>query len=673
MPPPPSSQECVTLGTVADAVAQQNSPFGCAENFRCARGSNGDMTYVFSLSTLQTGPRFDLYTMGNLGAFPDTPVVIAHVESRASAAQGIASAAPVIRSGDTVVVGQESILTTSYVDYSTSFFTDPANGMPWTIASINNLEAGVRHAVLGNLDARTTAVWLEICPAPPTPTPTITRTPTITATATHSGTPTVTPTATQQIDCDGAEFQVNTTYVVDQYDPDVAKDNDGNFVVVWTDTYGDGSGYRVSGQRFSTSGSPVGSEFQVNSTTTSDQLEPAVSAGDLGDFVVVWTSYYGDGSGSSVRARRYTSSGVPIEPDFQVNTSTNYGQSEPDVATDGFSNFVVVWHDNNVFGEGIKGQRYFNFGLEDGTEFLVTTFTDASQSKPAVAVDPAGNFVVVWESYGGEGGTDQDGSFGAVVGQRFSSTGASAGTEFVVNTYTVSSQQAPDVAVADDGDFVVVWESYGQDGDGNGVFAQRYNSDGSTAGTEFRVNTTTAFDQDGARVAVDSTGDFVVVWESYRQDDPTRNGIFGQRYSSGGGAIGTEFQVNTYTTGNQAYPAVAADAGNFVVVWEDGDAYVGFETPPDPARGGAAGGPPTLDGQDGSGVGVFGKNFIVFGVCGNAILEGGEVCDDGEQTDFCDDDCTVAVCGDGNINEAAGEQCDPPNGDNCDVNCQVPL
>jgi len=40
--------------------------------------------------------------------------------------------------------------------------------------------------------------------------------------------------------------------------------------------------------------------------------------------------------------------------------------------------------------------------------------------------------------------------------------------------------------------------------------------------------------------------------------------------------VGSEFQVNTYTTGAQYFPSVAMDAtGNFVVVWtssgQDGD------------------------------------------------------------------------------------------------------
>ncbi|HUO84116.1 MAG TPA: DUF11 domain-containing protein [Thermoanaerobaculia bacterium] len=69
-------------------------------------------------------------------------------------------------------------------------------------------------------------------------------------------------------------------------------------------------------------------------------------------------------------------------------------------------------------------------------------------------------------------------------------------------------------------------------------------------------------------MAADGAGNFVVAWQSYLQDGPYY-GIFGQRYDSSGAPVGSEFQLNTWTTNGQRRPAVAADgAGNFVVVWD---------------------------------------------------------------------------------------------------------
>ena len=89
-----------------------------------------------------------------------------------------------------------------------------------------------------------------------------------------------------------------------------------------------------------------------------------------------------------------------------------------------------------------------------------------------------------------------------------------AGYEFMVNTYTSSTQNQPSVAADADGDFVVIWQSDGQDGSGYGIYGQRYNSAGSTVGSEFRVNTYTTANQVAPVVSMAADGDFVVVWQS---------------------------------------------------------------------------------------------------------------------------------------------------------------
>src|SRR6266540_2050668 len=146
--------------------------------------------------------------------------------------------------------------------------------------------------------------------------------------------------------------------------------------------------------------------------------------------------------------------------------------------------------------------------------------------------------------------------------------GNPVGPEFRVNTYTTSAQFVPFVSADPSGNFVVAWTSANQDGDQNGVFAQRYAASGAALGTEFRVNTFTAGYQAEPAVAADASGNFVVVWASQIQDG-SGFGIFGQRYGSSGAPVGPEFRVNTFTTNDQGrYLSVASDpSGNFVVAW----------------------------------------------------------------------------------------------------------
>ncbi len=123
-------------------------------------------------------------------------------------------------------------------------------------------------------------------------------------------------------------------------------------------------------------------------------------------------------------------------------------------------------------------------------------------------MDGGGNLVVVW-------GDTFDGSVDGIRGRRFSSDGSALGEEFQVNSYTTSRQHSSAVAVAAGGRFLVTWTSQDQDGSGNGVYAQLFSPHGSPLRGGFRVNSHTPADQEAAAaVAVDSNGEFVIVWQS---------------------------------------------------------------------------------------------------------------------------------------------------------------
>jgi len=125
----------------------------------------------------------------------------------------------------------------------------------------------------------------------------------------------------------------------------------------------------------------------------------------------------------------------------------------------------------------------------------------------------------------------------------------------------------------DDGNFVVVWQSIGSsetDSSGASIQGQRFDAMGAPLGSEFQINTFTSDEQRYPSVASDASGRFVVVWQSNGSSgsDTSSYSILAQRYDSKGTPVGAEFQVNTYTTGLQIWPSIAGgDDGDFVVVW----------------------------------------------------------------------------------------------------------
>ena len=117
--------------------------------------------------------------------------------------------------------------------------------------------------------------------------------------------------------------------------------------------------------------------------------------------------------------------------------------------------------------------------VPEGAQFQVNSYTTSDQWAPAATVDAQGNFVVVWESNGSYG-TDLGYS---IQGQRHAADGSPLGIQFQVNSYTTSYQWTPSVAGSAQGDFVVVWESYGSYGTdpGYSIQGQRHLADGTPA------------------------------------------------------------------------------------------------------------------------------------------------------------------------------------------------
>ena len=244
----------------------------------------------------------------------------------------------------------------------------------------------------------------------------------------------------------------------------------GGFIVTWESNSQDASGYGIYAQRYTSAAVADGSEFRVNTYTTGNQYLPAVTLDASGDVVVAWTSSLQDGSLTGVYAQCYKTA-APAEAsgsEFRANTdpTLQLHQLRPAVASDAAGNYVVAWEGTGTGDDGgIFAQRYSAAGNPLGGQQLVNATTANSQSRPAVAMDSSGDFVVVWTSNG------QDGSNYGVYGRRFDAAGVPQGAEFRVNTYTTSHQWRPSVAMDSDGDFVVVWQSLGQDSSGYGVYA----------------------------------------------------------------------------------------------------------------------------------------------------------------------------------------------------------
>jgi len=396
--------------------------------------------------------------------------------------------------------------------------------------------------------------------------------------------PTGTKVFAQRFTKTGQKDMVNDILVVDTGSQEVfgvrvATFVTGQFIVFWDANGADGSGRGIYGQRFYPDGTPSGQAFRVNQNINGDQRLGDVGVFSDAGFVVVFDDATGDVNGYAVKFVRYNAQGQVQGSEVRVNTQTPGDQILPTVGVLPQDQFVVAYVDSNKV---VWTRRFY----KDGTPYMgkveirANTTKAGSQVNPQGAVAQNGNFMVVWESpvFGKE--------ISEVMGRVFNSIGNEVKGEFQVNVYDKDSQNSPVVAGGPDR-FIVVWDSVGQDGSVDGIFARLFYSDGTPIGTtEFRVNKTTSDFQRQPAVGMTQGGISLVAWNGYSTVTGSISDIFAAIFDKDGNRLVDEFQVNLTVPKGQENPAVVGVPGRaeFLVGWESKD-------------------------QDGSGYGVYIRKF----------------------------------------------------------------
>jgi hypothetical protein len=361
----------------------------------------------------------------------------------------------------------------------------------------------------------------------------------------------------------GSEFQINTFTDSDQGSSSVAALPDGGFVDVWHSDGQDGYSYGVYVQFFDSSKNKVGPEIQVNTFTDSFQIYPTVAVLSDGRVVVIWNSLGQDGSELGVYGQLLDSSGNKVGDEFRVNTFTDGNQGVSSVTALPGGGFVVTWCNEDESGpnNGIYGQLLDSSGNKVGDEFQVTTYGYIADGEvySSVAASPNGNFMDVW----------QDGSGLGIYGQLFDELGDEIDGKFQINTFTTGSQSVPSVAALSNGDFVVAWRNDDPGGSGLRVRVQLLDASRNKIGDEFTANTSPVGGQGVLSVAALPNGDFVITWGNDGSNGSVL-GTHGQLFDALRKKIGDEFQANTFATGSQSAPSVAGlTNGEFVITWEN--------------------------------------------------------------------------------------------------------
>src|SRR6185437_7961508 len=211
---------------------------------------------------------------------------------------------------------------------------------------------------------------------------------------------------------------------------------------------------------------------------------------------------------------------------------------------------------------------------KEGNEFSVNGITAGGEFFSSVASFSDGSYVVAYTDTSYTDGEENSG----IRMRLFNKDGTPAGQDIHVNTTVAGGQYLPQIAILASGDFVITWNDEGATGgdkSGDAVRGQMYHRDGSKMGSEFIVNTSTTGDQENSSVTALANGGFVVSWQdgSKTGGDASGLSIKAQVYDAGGQKVGGEFLVNTVTKNDQELASVTAlqgvNSGGFLAVWED--------------------------------------------------------------------------------------------------------
>ena len=353
-----------------------------------------------------------------------------------------------------------------------------------------------------------------------------------------------------------------------QEDPSIAMDSLGNYVVVYTDYDSGSSSKGVFAQRYQSNGTAIGTALSVNTTTTGDQYDPEVAMDHVGNFVVVWTDH--SGFDYDVYARRFDTNGVPLGDAYQVNSEPllTAVQHQPDVAMDAVGNYTIVYWVEYALTliDLIAYKRYSATGTEtDGG--LATSREGASN--PEIALDDNNNGYLVWRH-------SSLLDAGNIMMKPISTFGDATTGESIVNTTQSHTQSHASVSISGDGSqLAVAWQSghdtgSGQDGSAWGVYTKAYNLSAGTDSGEQRVNDFTLGAQSEPSVAMNDQGSYVVTFTDYNGDKTgiVQPDVYVQEYLPTGIGTGPNALLNSTTSGNQTSPAVVMNnAGQYATVW----------------------------------------------------------------------------------------------------------
>lgn len=191
-------------------------------------------------------------------------------------------------------------------------------------------------------------------------------------------------------------------------EPSVSALQDGGFAVAWEYSNDATDSEEIYLQRFDAAGTQLGTAVRVNTGTTGDQGDPAITTLADGSLVVTWTRELFSGDDEStiscnIFQQRFTASGAKLGKESQVSSVSGiYNDPAITALTDG--GYVVTWATSNEVTTPkatLYAQIFDKNGVKIGSELIVAQSSEFDYL-PAITASDDGGFLVAFEWNDGE-------------------------------------------------------------------------------------------------------------------------------------------------------------------------------------------------------------------------------------------------------------------------------
>ncbi len=301
-----------------------------------------------------------------------------------------------------------------------------------------------------------------------------------------------------------------------------------------------------------------GNDFKISQAPLgSQQTFPAITANTRGEFIVAWQD---DRNGNNdIYGQRFDSTGTAHGGNFEVNDDQQGAeQTTPVISMNNRGEFVIAWIDERDGGKQLFAQMYDSSGdtLRQNFKIKVDSENDFIVS-PDIALDDNGRFVVVWEEVS---------DVSIIVGQLYGSNGQPLGDNFIIGSDIPEPERyKPRVTMQQDGSAVIVW--WETTAGRSGIWGQRYAVDGDFMGDEIDIfeSSGSYASTDGLDAAINANNEIMIAWTDRNTPEES---LFGQLLDPSNVPIGNSFKVNRIPQGR---PTIGVqDSNKFIIVWEDG-------------------------------------------------------------------------------------------------------